>query len=421
MRRALRGYAEGLAGLPRPVYGVLVAFGVSAVGSGLVAPFHAVYLAHVRGFSAATTGAVLGAIAVAALVTSPAGGRLVDSYGPRPIATAGCLAQAVGYAALGVAARPGAALAAASAIGAGNGLFFPALVPALAALVPEDRRRQVYALRYATNNLALGTGAAAGGLALAAGSSARFTTVYALDGLSFAALALCLYSIVPDRARHRRPAGGSPPPARPRRRPGAALLANRPLALLVGLNTLAVGFGYAQLSSTVPLYAAGLGISTALIGLMYTLNTATVVLCQVPINHRSQRHHPARVLSSAGRAWAAAWAVAAVAAWSPRPLQLSFLFLFYGLFAVGECYFAPSVPALTMDFAEDGRQGAATAAVTMSYNLGSMIGPALGLWGLHALPRGTFLVVLAGGGLVVATGARRLARYSGTESMAVAA
>jgi hypothetical protein len=44
----------------------------------------------------------------------------------------------------------------------------------------------------------------------------------------------------------------------------------------------------------------------------------------------------------------------------------------------------------------------------MSYSLGTMIGPAVGLWGLHALPRGSVLVVLVGGALVVATGARVL-------------
>ena len=83
--------------LPRPVWLLQLGGVANSFGSGVVLPFLFIYLHDVRGFSAGTSGLVVGVSAAAQLVAGVVAGPLIDRVGPRPTLAAGLVLQAIGF------------------------------------------------------------------------------------------------------------------------------------------------------------------------------------------------------------------------------------------------------------------------------------------------------------------------------------
>src|SRR2546423_7453805 len=92
---------------------------LSAVGSGAVAPFTAIYLTSARALALGTVGLVLAVIAATNILGSMVGGALIDRCGMRGTVTVSLPVQAAGYLVLAVAATPWTALVAAVLVGVG--------------------------------------------------------------------------------------------------------------------------------------------------------------------------------------------------------------------------------------------------------------------------------------------------------------
>jgi MFS family permease len=91
-------------------------------------------------------GIVIGAFAVAAIVTRPVAGRLADAHGRRVVVLAGTLAMSVAGALYFMPAGIPGLLASRLALGAGEGLVFTAGLAWVVDLAPEARRGQVIGL-----------------------------------------------------------------------------------------------------------------------------------------------------------------------------------------------------------------------------------------------------------------------------------
>ena len=359
--------------LPRGAWWAVGGYGLSAVGSGFVLPFNAVYLHTVRGFSTGAVGLLLATVAAAGLVAMPAAGALGDRFEPNRVMAAGAILAGGAWIFLGLARSLPVAFAAAVSVGLGQGLFLAPLVPLLARLVSPEERQTVFSLQYMLTNVGVGFGALLGALLVAGGSSGRFLFVYVANAVTFVVYAAVLLRLRPG------PAAPSEAP-RPAAREGfRAVLGDKRLAWLFAVNVLVVTFGYAQLDSSVPLYAkVHLRLDSAVLGPIFAANNLTVVLAQLPVNALTRSWRRTRLLACLGLVWAGAWLIGGTTELVPRAAVL--LAVFYVVFALGECLLSPALPPLAAEISPPHLLGRYTSVVSLAWPIGTMVGPAIGAW-----------------------------------------
>lgn len=360
--------------LPRQVRRLLAAYTLSCVGTGLIYPFTAIYLVTVRGLGAGTAGLFFGVIALVSFLTAPISGRLVDARDARRVAALGVVGQALGYGGLALAGSRPVALGCAVLVGLGNGAFYPGFTPVMAALLTPDQRKRAFARRYVAMNIGLGVGAALGGLLVHAVSGiGAFQVLYVVDATTFLPLAAAF--LVGPRSR---PAGTGGAGER-----GAGyrvLLRNRPLMVLLIAQTMLVAFGYSQLDSAIPLMLTQhVGVSAALVGFVIAVNTAAVVLLQVPLARRLERPRSSVLVAACALVWVGAYATAALATVVAGPAQPVLLLLFAVVFAVGETCYAVAFQPLLVELTPPSLLGRGSALSSLSWNAGATVGPALGI------------------------------------------
>src|SRR4051794_39596199 len=201
----------------------------------------------------AVLGLAVGAPALTALVTRPAGGRAADRAGPRRVLVAGALVMAMGAAPALAARSPAALVGSRLLVGAGEGAMMAAAVLWLLRLAGAGRRGRALGHIGLANYAGLAAGPL---LADALGGATRVLTAAALLPLAAAALI---------RGRRAPDASGADEPRsaaallRATALPGAGLaLVNVGYVALIGFGTAAAranGVGAAKL--VVPVFAAG--------------------------------------------------------------------------------------------------------------------------------------------------------------------
>src|SRR5436309_15897274 len=173
--------------LPRPDWLLQLGWVANSFGNGVVLPFLFIYLHDVRGFSAGTSGLVVGVSAAAQLVAGVVAGPLIDRVGPRPTLAAGLVLQAIGFGLLPLVRSPWHAFALMIVEGAGSAGFWPSQSTLISRLTPQARRHAAYAQQRVTMNLGIGLGGLAGGLIASVADPASFTVLFLVDGATFLA------------------------------------------------------------------------------------------------------------------------------------------------------------------------------------------------------------------------------------------
>ncbi|MGH7608961.1 MAG: MFS transporter [Candidatus Dormibacteria bacterium] len=344
---------------------------ISSLGTGLVLPFGSIYLHVVRHLAIAVVGAVLSMSALASLLLGVAGGSLVDRVGPRIMMLAGLILQAAGFTVLGFALSWQEAVLAMLLIGAGTGCFYPAFAALVAAITTRTQRSAAAALQYAATNLGIGCGAVVGGVLVAGSSATRFTLIYLLNAASFIAFGVLLALRVPSG--HQRPRREATPPSY------GAVLHDRVFLALVGFNALVVLSTYAQLDTSVPLYArVFLGVHTVWLGLILAVNTALIVVAQLPLARAVRRLRRSQTLGLSAAAWTVAWLVGELASLGHGAPAAWLLGVYASIFGVGECLLAATIGPLVADLAPAATRGRYMAAFNLSWSAGLLVGPAAG-------------------------------------------
>ena len=319
--------------LPRTVWTVEAGGLVNAFGNGVTFPFVVIYLHNVRGFSLGTAGLVLAVGAAIGLVAGPVAGPLVDRIGGRATLALALVLMAVGYGAFPLVREPWHAYAFSLVAGVGNGFFWPSQSTLLAALAPPLRRHAAYALQRVSRNLGIGLGGVAGGLIASTSEPATFTVLFVLDAATFVAFAAVL-PLVPEPRLEREQV------ELPRRY--LEVLRHRVFMLVVGLNVLFVAAGYAMLE-LLPAFAKNeAAVSERAIGVIFFVNTAVIVLAQLPVSKLLEGRRRMRALAAMTALWAAAWIVVLAGGLWFEAVAAATVFAFAALvFGVGECFQGP--------------------------------------------------------------------------------
>ena len=263
-------------------------------GYGLILPFEIIYLHQFRGFSTATAGLVLAAILGAGTLVTLPSGALLDRFQAKPILIAANLASALGYAGLAFVDRPWQAFAWAVIGGAGVGVTRTANQALLISLIAPEQRVASFALGRAAQNLSLGLGAAVAGFVVSSAQDLRsFQALYLFDAITYAALALVVLAVVPNR----RAAAAEPGTGHEGFR---AVARDRRFLIVIAMNLVLIIVGYGLFANILaPFVKAHTRAGPSAIGILFVFNTFFVAIAQLPATRLFERMHRARTSAAA--------------------------------------------------------------------------------------------------------------------------
>jgi predicted MFS family arabinose efflux permease len=378
--KALLRYLRGLdPRLPRSVWILSLGGLANAIGHGLAYPFLVIYLHNVRGFSLATAGLVLATTGAVSLLSGPAVGVVVDRVGGRATLAAALVLLAIGFGSYALVHEPWQAFVAAAIAGVGNAGFWPSQSSLLAGLTPQARRHGAFALQRVSRNLGIGLGGVIGGLIATTSNPTSFTVLFLVDAATFLVF-VGMLALVPEPIT---------PAAREDMAAGRYIdvLRHRAFLGLVVLNVLFVSAGYAQFE-LLPAFAKNeAGVTEKGIGVIFLLNTLVVVLAQFPVTKALEGRRRMRALAAMTVLWAAAWLIVFVGGHRLEATAAAAVFGLAALvFGLGECFQGPVQGALVADLASPHLRGRYMAVSAISWDVGFIIGPAVGGFVLGAEP-----------------------------------
>jgi predicted MFS family arabinose efflux permease len=332
---------------------------VNFFGNGLVAPFLILYLHIGRGIPIAVAAAAIATGGVTAMASSFLAGWSADRYGPKVSVVGAMLCNAVAYGLYLLVEEPWHAFAVAALVGVGTGMYGPSSQSLVANLVEAKKRHRVFTQNRVYALVGLGLGGIVGGSIAAGERSSDYETLLTLDVVTFLAFAGVLSFIaLPPRSRGTSASAGG----------YMTILRDKSLSRLCIVNLALVSAGIAPMLVLMPAYAklyGGVGEGT--IGVIYAVNTVTVLLGQIPITRLSEGRRRMPLLGLGTTVWVAAWVLmllgaVALHAWAAVLIGLAVAIVI------------PTVAAI----APDHGRGRYLAIMGFSWQGGFMVGPALG-------------------------------------------
>ena len=380
--------SPGLSGfwrdLPREGRLLLSIVAIQFLGTGLVLPFHVVYLHEVRGFSLSDVGLLLGVPPLMGLLVVGPGGSAIDRIGARRVQLGVLSLLIVGDAVLAFATTQAVAALALGINGVAFGMMWPASQSLISTVIPQQLRQRYFGVNFTLINLGIGVGGIIGGFFVDVARPRTFQIIYLADGLSYVpALLLLLGALrhVAGKVEVSQDDDAAPMGY-------LAVLRSPAMATLTVLSFVSSFVGYSQLNAGFPAYARGIGeVSTRALGLAFAANTLVIVVLQLVVLQRIEGRRRTRVIAVMGVVWAFAWLLLGFSGLVPGTLGATLLVAACAsVFAFGETLLQPTIPALVNDLAPDHLRGRYNALSSGSFQLAAVIAPPIsGILIGHAL------------------------------------
>ncbi|MCW2815497.1 MAG: major facilitator superfamily 1 [Nocardioides sp.] len=359
--------------LPREGRLLLSIVAIEFIGTGLVLPFHVVYLNEVRGFGLSDVGLMLALPPLAGfLLTGPAGAA-IDRLGARVMLLVTLVLMVLGNLVLAFGETIPVAAVGLALTGIGFGISWPAVQSLIAAVVPRDMRQRYFGVNFALLNLGIGIGGILGGLLVDVERVATFQTIYLADAASYVPAFLLLLG--PLRHVAGRPVHD---PDSTHEDVGYLAVLRRPAVRpLLLLSFVGAFVGYSQLNTGMPAFARAVSeVSTKGLGFAFAANTAVIVVLQLLVLRHIDGLRRTRVIAAMGFVWAGSWLVLGASGLVPGTLGATLLVAaFASVFAFGETLLQPTIPALVNDLAPDHLRGRYNALSSASFSLPSIVAP----------------------------------------------
>jgi MFS family permease len=368
--RPLAAYLRSLdPRLPRDVYVLELGALVNAFGNGVVLPFLLIYLHNVRGIPFGLAGSAAAVQSAAALGSGFLGGTLSDRLGPKRELLGSLAVMTVAFALMPLIRMPWHAFAIYTLWGLGSGSFWPSQSALLAGMTPATRRAPAYALQRLAMNVGVALGGVVAGLIASVGDPGSFTVLFAIDCVTFVG-----YMIVLARVRapalHEGRLGGS----------WRAVLRDRVFTVYTLLNAAFMTAAISLVVELLPAFGKNVTeISEKEVGIVFALDAVGVVLFQLPVVKLAEGRRRMRGFALMGTLWAATLlGVWAAGSWTRATEAFGILAAVMLLFAVGECLHGAIHAPLSVDLAPPQLVGRYTAAASISWQIGWIVGPAAG-------------------------------------------
>jgi len=364
--------------LPRDVWLLQLGGVMNSFGNGILLPFLVIYLHDVRGFGLGIAGVIVSASAAAQLSAGAFAGPLVDRFGPKRILGGGLVLQAVGIGLLPFVRQPWEALLLIAIEGAGSAGFWPSQSTLIARLTPPHRRHAAFAQQRLTMNLGIGIGGLVGGVIADVSHPTTFTVLFLVDAATFLAYVAVL-TLIADPG-----AGDSESESKASYR---EVLRDGLFIRLWTLNFLFVAAGYSLINLVPPFTRDHAGVTEQQIGIFFFVNTAVIVIAQLPISRAIEGRRRMRALALMPLLWAVAWLLLdAGTYWLDATGAFVAVTIALGIFGIGECFHGPAHQALVAEIAPDRLRGRYFAVHSLSWGLAGTVGPAVGGFILASRP-----------------------------------
>lgn len=369
------------------------------LGTGLVLPFHVIYLNEVRNFTLSDVGLLLGLPPLVGFLFVGPGGTAIDRLGARRILIWTLLLLMVGNVVLAFSSTLWGAGLGLTMSGIAFGISWPASQSLIAAVVPVHLRQRYFGVNFTLLNLGIGIGGVVGGLVLDVERLATFQSIYVADSLSYVPALFLL--LVPLRHVAGRPvhdestASDSVSYLDVLRRPAVASV------MLLGFVSSFVG--YSQLNVGMPAFARAVGqVSTQGLGFAFAANTLVIVVLQLFVLQRIEGLRRTRVIAAMGVLWALSWLLLGGSGLVPGTLGATLLVAgCASVFALGETLLQPTIPALVNDLAPDHLRGRYNALSSASFQLPAIIAPPLSGLLIGAHLGSVYIAILVTGSLLI--------------------
>ena len=363
--------------LPRPVWVLQVGGLTNSFGNGIVLPFLIIYLHNVRGIPLGLAGLAAAVNSLAAFGSGFVAGAVSDRLGPRHVLVAALLVMTIAISLFPLIRTVWDAYALNLLLGSGSGAFWPSQSSMLTGLAPPSARHSAFALQRLTMNLGVALGGLTGGLIARVAHPSSFTILFLLDACTFVG-----YAVV---------AAGLPSPQRdPEHAAGryADVVRDRPFMRYVALNALFITIGMAVIVELLPPYAKNFaGVNEREIGVLWMINSLVIVLLQLPIAKLAEGHRRMQALALMGVLWAGAMLVIGGAGtWFSGTAATGLMAIAVITFGIGECLHGIVHGPLTADLAPPALVGRYMALGSQSWQIGWIVGPAVGGFVLQHAP-----------------------------------
>ena len=367
MRRVVSLYRRAYSGLPRQVWLLAVVILVHRSGT-MVLPFLALYLTQKLGLTAGEAGVVLALYGLGAIAGAQLGGWLTDRIGPLSAQTLSFFTSGAALLALGFVERRGWLELAVMLASLTSESHRPANASALAAFTNPGNHFRAFALRRLAVNLGMTLGPAAGGFLAAV----DYLWLFLVNGVMCLVAGLLMVWVVsrghlridPPAADDGDGADGvRPSPWR-----------DRVYLQLMFLITL-VSILFLQLLSTYPLtLREKLEHPEPVIGLIFAVNTAVIVLFEMALIELVGRFAPIRVAALGLIAFSLGFGLLPLVGGLPA-LVVTVL-----LWTLGEMLTLPLFEGVAASLAPKNARGAYLGLYTATFSVALVVAPLVGGW-----------------------------------------
>lgn len=349
---------------------LLVGVGLNALGGGLTLSLLLVYLTQIRDIPTSQATLTLSIMALVSFAVTGPVGTLVDKYGPQPVMLVGLVveATAVGLWSQVHSIRDAYLVGILAAIGGSS--IWPPQSAMIARITPPEHRQRVYGIQFMLLNAGLGAGGLVGSLMVIANDAASFERLYYLNAASYVSYFLIALTLKVGRGPETHPEeeiseGGY-----------REVFQDRAMVRLSLSSLLMLVSGYASIEAGLSLFATvHVGLSPKWLGVIFGVNTATIVLAQTFVLKWSHRKSRSRLLTGVGLLWAVSWVVVALSVPTGGVTAVILLCISQFIFALGETLWSPIAPALANELAPANLRGRYNALSSLQWNVANAVGP----------------------------------------------
>ncbi|MEN9693180.1 MAG: hypothetical protein RLZZ330_824 [Actinomycetota bacterium] len=349
---------------------LLTGVGLNALGGGLTLSLLLVYLTQIRGIETAQATLTLSIMAIISFAITGPVGTLVDRFGPQPVMLCGLVVDAI---AVGLWSQVHTIQDAylVGILGAiGGSSIWPPQSALIARITPPEHRQRVYGIQFMLLNAGLGLGGVIGSLMVIAGDAQSFERLYYLNAASYAFYFLIALTFKVGRGRevhHEEEISEEG---------YREVFKDKIMVRLTLSSMLLLVSGYASIESGLSLFTTvQVGLSPKWLGVIFGVNTATIVLMQTLALKWSYRKSRSRILSGVGLLWASSWVVVGLAVPAGGAIAIALLCLSQFVFALGEILWSPIAPALANELAPPHLRGRYNALGSLQWNVANTAGP----------------------------------------------
>lgn len=349
---------EKLRALPRAAW-ILYAGTFINRSATFVVVFLVLYLTG-RGYSVQQAGIALGAYGLGNLISAALGGYLADRIGRRKTIALSMFSVAASLTLLSQAEQLVPIIILAGLTGLTGDLYRAAASALLADLVPPGQRLTAFTMYRLFLNAGIAIGPAIAGFL----AERSFIYLFVADAVTSVIYGVIAVAALPEGRRT------SKEEARWAVALGAIGHDRRFLRFLAA--SAAITFVFFQFESTFALHVNAAGFSTAVYGLLISLNGLLIILIELPLTIITQRYSPSRVIAVGYLLVGAGFALNLMAH------RIPLLVISVVIWTFGEMVSAPVSAAYVADLAPQHVRGRYMGTFGLTWSLGLMLGPSLG-------------------------------------------